>query len=636
MGKRGDGRRRRKEQAARSVAQFSERSRLAYVNDSLLYEENKRAQSEYLKRVAEIEKGILSRTVYFFQAKDLRRDENLRALRSFLERNYGQVQECVRFNDRKKRKHGFPGARVRFQFKRDAEKLFSGTELLRVSTAFEEFSCPVGYRGKLRVKPCPPYADMAKEELEGSVITFTASALCLGHWFPSGEDVYSTWNDEAVGEDENEWLGELETGIVCTVSIDLNNRTVELGNSGIVELIGGFDIASLLAGVAGLDTNRYFATFRFKELVKHIDVCVDPENPNVYALLFSLKHSPKLELEQPLDLFSEKSSERVRSVTFGSVQSDIFGECHSFKLSVSKTELDRIFLNARGLERLQDFGVFRKGIYSVSQSSSFKCTHIGTLGKEILEDELKRIDDRKTGKILCVLHPLVSATLTYRLSYPGLLLRSVLDHGKFCWYHAVEDKIESEEGDCLITIFDVIRSCSPRGVAQVGFAIFCILYDDDIVIRSLTCVLCLPLKTLNRMLEAHGKTKYPCRLFRKLAPRAAGPLPECPIPGHCFSIPRLHLTPSRQLLVGFEVEMSNRVIRRFVEEENFCPESFLRVQICDEDGQKLFYNDLSDCVVSRIRTTILSGIVLNGRRYTFLAYSSSQLKDISLDGLPGR
>jgi RNA-dependent RNA polymerase len=132
------------------------------------------------------------------------------------------------------------------------------------------------------------------------------------------------------------------------------------------------------------------------------------------------------------------------------------------------------------------------------------------------------------------------------------------------------------------------------------------------------------------MLEAHGKTKYPCRLFQKLAPRNAGPLPERPIPGHCFSIPRLHITPSRQLLVGFEVEMSNRVIRRFVEEANFYPESFLRVQICDEDGQKLFYNDLSDLVVSRIMTTILSGVVLNGRRYSFLAYSSSQLKDCSL------
>jgi hypothetical protein len=399
MGKRGDGRRRRKQQAARSEAQFSERSRQAYINDRLVYEENKRAQSEYLNRVAEIEKDILSRTVYFFQAKNLRKDENFRALRSFVERNYGHVQEFVLFNDRKKRTHDYPGARVRFQFKRDAEDFFGGTELLRVSSPFKEFFCPVGHRGKIRVKPCPPYADMAKDELEGSVIKFTASALCLGHWFPSGEDVYSTWNDEAVGEDCNEWFGELDTGITCTVSIDLNNRIVELEESGIEGLSR---LALLRARFQGdmASINRYFATFRFKELVKHIDICVDPENPNVYALLISLKHSPKLELE---DLLDEKSSERVRSVSFGSVESDMFGECHSLKLSVSKTELDRVFLNERGLERLQNFGVFRTGIYSVSQSSSFKCMHIGTRGKATLEDELKIIGDRKTGKILCVL-----------------------------------------------------------------------------------------------------------------------------------------------------------------------------------------------------------------------------------------
>jgi hypothetical protein len=402
MGKRGNGRRRGKQQVARSVAQFQERSRQAYLNDTHLYEQNKRAQSEYLQRVAAVEKDILSRTVYFFQAKDLRRDDNLRALHSFLERNYGRVQECVRFNDRKKRKQGFPGARVRFQFKGDAEKFFSGVELLKVSTPFEELPCSVGYRGNIRVKPCPPYADMAKDELEGSVIKFTGSALCLGHWFPSGEDIYSTWNDEAVGEDGSEWLGELETGTACTISIDLNNRIVELGDSG-KDLSGGSDFDSLLAMMAGLTANRHFAIFHFKDLVNHIDVCVDPENPNEYALLFSLKHSPKLELE---DLFSEKSSERERSVSFGSVQSDVFGDCHSFKLSVSKTELDSIFLNERGLERLQAFGVFRKGIYSVRQSSSFKSMYIGILRKALLEEEMKRIDDRKAGKILCVICPL--------------------------------------------------------------------------------------------------------------------------------------------------------------------------------------------------------------------------------------
>jgi hypothetical protein len=58
----------------------------------------------------------------------------------------------------------------------------------------------------------------------------------------------------------------------------------------------------------------------------------------------------------------------------------------------------------------------------------------------------------------------------------------------FCWYHAVEDKIECKEGGHL-TIFDLIRrSCSPCVVAQVRFAAFRMLYDDDIEINALTCV----------------------------------------------------------------------------------------------------------------------------------------------------
>lgn len=53
-------------------------------------------------------------------------------------------------------------------------------------------------------------------------------------------------------------------------------------------------------------------------------------------------------------------------------------------------------------------------------------------------------------------------------------------------------------------------------------------------------------------------------------------------PDYCVSVPRMLLTPSRQLVLGFEFEMSNRVIRRFMEEEDFSAEAFLRVQIADE------------------------------------------------------
>jgi RNA-dependent RNA polymerase len=45
---------------------------------------------------------------------------------------------------------------------------------------------------------------------------------------------------------------------------------------------------------------------------------------------------------------------------------------------------------------------------------------------------------------------------------------------------------------------------------------------------------------------------------------------------------------------------------------------------------KLFLGDLTDVVVSRIKSAIISGITVNGKKYEFLAYSSSQLKEFSL------
>lgn len=76
--------------------------------------------------------------------------------------------------------------------------------------------------------------------------------------------------------------------------------------------------------------------------------------------------------------------------------------------------------------------------------------------------------------------------------------------------------------------------------------------------------------------------------------------------------------------------MSNRVIRKFIDEEGFPSESFLRLQIGDENGKKLFAFDLTDVVVNRIKRAIINGITINGTPYFFLAYSSSQLKEGSV------
>jgi RNA-dependent RNA polymerase len=102
------------------------------------------------------------------------------------------------------------------------------------------------------------------------------------------------------------------------------------------------------------------------------------------------------------------------------------------------------------------------------------------------------------------------------------------------------------------------------------------------------------------------------------------------VPPHCMSIPRVLLTPTRLALVGFETEMSNRVVRKFVREHGFRSTSFMRLQVAEEDGQSLYIREESKKLIERLKTTISRGITINGSLYLFLAYSSSQLKECSM------
>lgn len=133
------------------------------------------------------------------------------------------------------------------------------------------------------------------------------------------------------------------------------------------------------------------------------------------------------------------------------------------------------------------------------------------------------------------------------------------------------------------------------------------------------------------MRDMHGKTRHPTKVFQALyeadvefeeAPRA--------LPEFCVSLPRLLITPCRVCVTGFEVEMSNRVVRKFVESMKFSDEAFIRVSIGDENGDKLYSDDISAEVEARITDLVLNGITLGRKKYFFLAFSSSQLKEQSL------
>ncbi|XP_077220203.1 RNA-dependent RNA polymerase 6 [Tasmannia lanceolata] len=110
-----------------------------------------------------------------------------------------------------------------------------------------------------------------------------------------------------------------------------------------------------------------------------------------------------------------------------------------------------------------------------------------------------------------------------------------------------------------------------------------------------------------------------------------------------IEIRKLIITPTKAHCLPPEVELSNRVVRNY---RNFA-DRFLRVTFMDEGMQQLKYNVLSyyaapivkditlksfsqrTAVFKRFRSILFDGFRLCGREYSFLAFSSNQLRDQS-------
>ena len=88
---------------------------------------------------------------------------------------------------------------------------------------------------------------------------------------------------------------------------------------------------------------------------------------------------------------------------------------------------------------------------------------------------------------------------------------------------------------------------------------------------------------------------------------------------------------------GPEVNLSNRVLRNYPEDID----NFLRVSFVDDDLDKLHATVLSSCASSangerqtgiydRILSILRNGIVIGAKKFEFLAYSNSQLRENSV------
>uniref|UniRef100_A0A7N0TG81 RNA-dependent RNA polymerase n=1 Tax=Kalanchoe fedtschenkoi TaxID=63787 RepID=A0A7N0TG81_KALFE len=98
-------------------------------------------------------------------------------------------------------------------------------------------------------------------------------------------------------------------------------------------------------------------------------------------------------------------------------------------------------------------------------------------------------------------------------------------------------------------------------------------------------------------------------------------------------IRRVQITPTKVYFCGPEINVSNRVLRHYRDDTD----NFLRVNFIDEDWDKMHSTDLSPRssaaartkIYSRILNVLREGIVIGDKKFEFLAFSSSQLRDNS-------
>ncbi|KAK1288302.1 RNA-dependent RNA polymerase 1 [Acorus calamus] len=99
---------------------------------------------------------------------------------------------------------------------------------------------------------------------------------------------------------------------------------------------------------------------------------------------------------------------------------------------------------------------------------------------------------------------------------------------------------------------------------------------------------------------------------------------------------RVQITPSKVYFYGPEINVSNRVLRKYPQDID----NFIRISFVDEEADKMRSMDLSSRVVSmenqshtkiytRILSTLRDGICIGEKRFEFLAFSSSQLRENS-------
>jgi RNA-dependent RNA polymerase len=140
----------------------------------------------------------------------------------------------------------------------------------------------------------------------------------------------------------------------------------------------------------------------------------------------------------------------------------------------------------------------------------------------------------------------------------------------------------------------------------------------------------MPAKRAKQMLvhvDSHQQRVYdPMAIFTDL--RYTKPVLACALPANCAQIYSATVTATGVVFHAPSVEVTNRVVRKYSNVSNH----FLRVRFEDDPyrGQTRLWattNGKMKLIFDRVRRTMKHGIVLGDRRYEFLAWGNSQMRE---------
>lgn len=349
--------------------QFSSHSYQILIDEAVKGEARAEKLSEHIKRFRELEMDIRVRTVYVTSVLDLHFPQNLAKLWSFMEA-YGPVEACFVVNPDVK----FPAARVRFRSRQDVERLLKECE-------GNMLYCPVGCnRGRIRVKRSFGDAQSLLDLLSRSIIQLTSHKLAIGHWISGNDDTFIRWSETKRGSGD-EWYEEtFGSSKTVAVSIDLDRRLIS------------FEVQSKIVTDTKDEPVKEIASFRFKDMDGFLEICKEASAD--FSIIVSTKSTPKL-------FMGRSGGQLVRNTTFDNFGSN-FGKCLSFKLSVTRTELDRMLLSNH-LEKMKEFGLLHFDIYSAREARTIQSSFVGSEENNMtIEERLRDVHQYNptTGKVI--------------------------------------------------------------------------------------------------------------------------------------------------------------------------------------------------------------------------------------------